>query len=92
MYLGSLITSDNECSREIKRSITPVTRAMAGFNKIWRSNEIQIHLKIEIQRTCICSLLLYAAEAWTIKKIDQNRLLACQMRCYRRIMRIMNKR
>ena len=40
-YLGSLITWDNDCSREIKRRIAEATGAMAGFNPIWRSKVIR---------------------------------------------------
>ena len=30
----------------------------------------------------------YAAETWTIKQTDQDRLLAFEMRCYRRLLNI----
>ena len=31
-------------------------------------------------------MLLYAAETWTVNKQDEKRLLAFEMRCYRRIL------
>ena len=34
------------------------------------------------------SCLLYAAEMWTLKEVDRKRLLAFEMKCYRRIMRV----
>ena len=34
------------------------------------------------------SCLLYAAETWTLKEVDRKRLLAFEMKCYRRIMRV----
>jgi sorting nexin-29 len=45
VYLGSLITSDNDCSKEIRRRIALATGAMAGFNKIWRSKDIHMNVK-----------------------------------------------
>ena len=62
--------------------------AMAGFSKIWRSKEIRIHVKLEVLRSCVFSTLLYAAETWTLRKADQERLLAFEMKCYRRILNI----
>ena len=87
-YLGSLITWDNDCSREIKRRIAKDTGAMAGFNPIWRSKVIRKSVKLEVLRTCVFSVLLYASETWTMKKEDQRRLLAFEMKGYRRILNI----
>ena len=33
-------------------------------------------------------MLLYAAETWTVNKEDEKRLLAFEMRCYRRILAV----
>ena len=38
--------------------------------------------------SCIFSRLLYAAESWTIKVADGRKLLAFEMRCYRRILKV----
>ena len=35
IYLGSLITWDNDDSKEIRRRIGVASGAMAGFSKIW---------------------------------------------------------
>ena len=86
--MGSLITWDNDCSREIKRRIAKATGAMAGFNPIWRSKVIRKSVKLEVLRTCVFSVLLYASETWTMKKEDQRRLLAFEMKGYRRILNI----
>ena len=59
IYLGSLITWDNDDSKEIR-----------------------IHVKLEVLRSCVFSTLLYAAETWTVRKVDQERLLAFEMKCY----------
>jgi hypothetical protein len=88
IYLGSLITWDNDDSKEIRRRIGVASGAMAGFSKIWRSKEIRIHVKLEVLRSCVFSTLLYAAETWTLRKADQERLLAFEMKCYRRILNI----
>ena len=41
VYLGSLLTWDNDCNKEIKRRIARATGAMAGFKTIWNSKHTQ---------------------------------------------------
>jgi len=36
----------------------------------------------------VFSVLLYASETWTLKKLDKDRLLAFEMKCYRWILYI----
>ena len=88
VYLGSLLTWDNDCNLEIKRRIARATGVMAGFKTIWRSMHISTETKIRIVRTCVMSVLLYACETWTMRKKDKDSLLAFEMRCYRRILHI----
>lgn len=88
VYLGSLLTWDNDCGKEVARRIAKATGALAAFGGIWRSRKISIKTKIEIIKTCIFSILLYACETWTLRKHDTNKLLAFEMRCYRRILHI----
>jgi hypothetical protein len=88
IYLGSLLTWDNNCSKEIKRRIARAMGTLGGFNKVWSSREIRLGVKLNILKTCVFSTLLYAAETWTIKKEDKDRLLSFEMKCYRRILRI----
>ena len=59
-YLGCLITWDNDCTVEIKRRIGKATEVMAGFRNIWSSNCISSAPKLEMFKTCVFSVLLYA--------------------------------
>jgi Domain of unknown function (DUF6451) len=86
-YLRSLITWDNDGTIEIKRRIGKATGVMAGFRNIWKSKNINLATKLEIIKTCVFSVLLYACETWTLKK-DKDSLMAFKMRCCRRILHI----
>ena len=61
---------------------------MTGFNTIWKSKAISINTKLAVLRACVASVLLCACETWTIRKQDVQRLLACEIKWYRRIMNI----
>ena len=87
-YLGSLLTWDNNCSEEIKRRIGKATGALASLKHIWNSKKLKINNKLKILTTCVFSVLLYAAETWTLKEADRKKLLAFEMKCYRRVLKI----
>ena len=88
VYLGSLITQDNDCSPEIRRRINLASQTMGMLKTIWRSRDISITTKVDLLVTCVFSRLLYAAETWTLKAADENRLRAFETRCYRRLLGI----
>jgi hypothetical protein len=87
-YLGSLLTWDNNCSEEIKRRIGKATGTMASLKHIWNSRKLKLENKLRILTTCVFSVLLYASETWTLKEVDRKKLLAFEMKCYRRVLRI----
>ncbi len=84
VYLGSLITSDNNCSKEIDRRIAIARGMFASLKEIWKSGNVSIRTKLRIVETCVFSTLLYACETWTVKKRDKDRLEAFEMECYRK--------
>ena len=61
--LGSLLTRDNDCTKEIKRKIAKVKGVMAGFNNLWKSKQIIHKNKLNILKTCVFSTALYTCEA-----------------------------
>ena len=87
-YLGSTITWDNNCSVEIKNRIAKATGALASLKHIWKPSKITVSTKLRILSVCVFSVLLYAAETWTLKERDKKKLLAFEMRCYRRLLKI----
>ena len=87
-YLGSLITWDNNYSEEIRRRIGKAAGTMASLRHVRNGKKLTIQNKIRILTTCVFSVLLYASEIWTLKETDKKKLLAFEMKCYRRILRI----
>ena len=70
------MTWNNDVSKEVNRRIGKAQGVMAECNVVWKSTDIGIGIKLKILQTCVFSVLLYACEAWTIKKNDVRRLLA----------------
>jgi len=88
VYLGTLLTSNNDCTPEIKRRINLASQTVRMLKSLWASSDLTTKTKLDLMTSCIFSRLLYAAKTWTIKVADKHRFLAYEMRCYRRILKI----
>lgn len=74
VYLGSLVTADNNTSREIKRRILAGNRAYFGLRKTLRSSKVRYRTKLTIYKTLIRPVVLYGHETWTMLVEDQRAL------------------
>jgi hypothetical protein len=77
-YLGSMITNDARCTREIKSRIA---MAKAAFNKKKNlfTSELDLNLRKKLVKCYIWSIALYGAETWTLRKMDQKYLESFEM-------------
>ena len=68
IYLGSLISNDNDCSKEIKRRIGIAVGALGKLCDIWKSSSVLLKEKMKLLDAFVFSTLMYACETWTLKK------------------------
>ena len=59
-----------------------------GLRKVWQGKEISIQTTTRLLSVCVMSVLLYAAETWTFKKNDMNRIRSFETKCLRKILNI----
>ena len=59
VYLGSLLTKDNNCSAEINRRINLASQRMGMLKTIWSSSELTVRTKVDVLVSCIFSRLLH---------------------------------
>ena len=74
IFLGSKITVDGDCSREIKRQLLPGRKAMTNLDSILKSRDIALLTKVHIVKAIVFPVVIYACESWTIKKADCQRI------------------
>ncbi|XP_058828782.1 uncharacterized protein LOC131688507 isoform X1 [Topomyia yanbarensis] len=74
VYLGSLVTADNDISREIQRRILAGNRAYFGLRRTLRLNKIRRRTMLIIYKTLIRPLVLYGHVTWTMFVEDQRAL------------------
>ena len=84
-YLGSVIT-DESSKPEILSRITQTTAALTRLKPVWNDRSISLSSKIQLMRSLVTSIFLYACESWALTAELQRKLQAMEMRCYRKIL------
>ena len=70
IFLGSKITVDGDCSREIKRHLFLGRKAMTNLDSILKSKDITLLTKVHLVKTMVCPVIMYGCESRTIKKAE----------------------
>ena len=86
--LGSKMTADGDCSREIKRRLLLGRKAMINLVSILKSQDITLPTKACLVKPMVFRVVMYTCESWTVKKADHQRIDAFEMCCWRRLLRV----
>ena len=85
---GSKITSDGDCSHEIKRRLLLGRKVMTNLDSILKSRDITLSTKVRLVKAMVFPLVMYGCESWTIKKAERQRIDAFELWCWRRLLRV----
>ena len=88
IFLGSKINVDGDCSHEIKRHLLLGRIAMTNLDSILKSRDITLPTKVCIWKAMVFSVVMYGCESWTIKKAEDQRTDASELRFWRRLLRV----
>ena len=88
IFLGSKITSDGDCSHEIKRHLLLRRKAMTNLDSILKSRDITLPTKVCLVKAMVFPVVRYGCESWTIKKAEHWRIDAFGLWCWRRLLRV----
>ena len=88
IFLGSKITTDGDCSHEIKRRLLLGRKVMTNLDSILKSRDITLQTKVHLVKVMVFLVVMYRCESWTIKKAECRRLDAFELWCRRRLLRV----
>ena len=66
IFGGSKITSDGDCSHEIKRHLLLGRKVMTNLDSILKSRDITLLTKVHLVKAMIFPVVMYGYESWTI--------------------------
>ena len=70
IFLGSEITSDGDCSHEIKRHLLLERKVMTNLDSIFKSRDITLPTKVCLVKAMVFPVVVYECESWTVKKAE----------------------
>ena len=86
IFLGSKIIADGDCSHEIKRHLLLGRKAMT---RVLKSRDITLLTKVCMVKAMVFPVVMYGCESWTIKKAECWRVAIFEIRCWRRLLRVL---
>ena len=85
---GSKITSDDDCSHEIKRHLLLGRKAMTKLDSILKSRDITLPTKVCLVKAMVFPVVTYGCESWTVKKAERQRIYAFELWYWRRLLTV----
>ena len=89
VYLGSTISGDGDGMGEIRKRLAMAMHRLTKMKFLWKGQDAQ--QKPRILRACIFPIATYGCEAWMFGKTNLKRINAFEMKCYRKILRILDR-
>ena len=89
IFLGSKITADGDCSHEIKRHLLLGRKVMTNLDGIFKSRDVTLPTKVHLVKAMVFPVVMYGYESWTVKKAECQRIDACELWCWRRLLRVL---
>jgi len=77
-YLGSLISGDGYCEKEIVSRIGMAKKIFHDKTKLF-TGKMNLELKKKIIKCLVWSVATYAVKIWTLREIDRKKIEAFRM-------------
>ena len=85
---GFQITTDDDCSHEIKRYLLLGRKIMTNLDSILKSRDITLPTNVCIVKAMVFLVVKYGCGSWTIKKAECRRIDAFELWCWKRLLRV----
>ena len=70
IFLGSKITTDGDCSHEIKRRLLLERKVMTNLDNMLKSRDITLPTKVHRVKAMVFPVVMYGCEGRTLKKTE----------------------
>ena len=84
----SKITTDGDCSHEIKRRLFLGKKVMSNLDSIFKSRDFTLPTEVLLIKTMVFPVVMYGCESWTVQKAERQGIDAFELWCWRRLLRV----
>ena len=88
LFLGSKMTTDDDCSHEIKRHLLLWRKAMSNLDSILKSRDITPPTKVHLIKAMVFPVVMYVCKSWTMKKAECWRIDAFELWWWKWLLRV----
>ena len=88
IFGGSKLTTDGDCSQEIKRCLFFGRKVMTNLDSIFKSRDT-MPTNVSLVKAMVFPGVMYGCESWTVKKAEHQRIDAFELWCWRRLLRVL---
>ena len=85
---GSKISTDGDCSHEIKRHLLLGRKVMNNLDSILKNRDFTVPTKVCLVKAMVFPIVMYGCESWTVKKAEHRRIDAFELWCWRKLLRV----
>ena len=78
----------NYCSHELKRCLLLGRKVMTNLDSILKSRDITLPTKVRLVKAMVFPVVMYGCESCTVKKAERRRIVAFELCCWRRLLRV----
>ena len=71
IFGGSKITSDGDCSHEMKSCLLFGRKVMTNLDNKLNSRDITLPTKVCLVKAMVFPVVMYGCESWTVKKAER---------------------
>ena len=68
--------------------LTPWKKSMTNLDSIFKKRDITLLNKVRLSKAVIFPVVMYGCESWTVKKVEQQKIDAFELWCWRRLLRV----
>ena len=69
--------------------LTPWKGSYDQLDSILKSRDVTLPTKVRLVKVMVYPVVMYGCESWTVKKAEHRRTDASELRCWRRILRVL---
>ena len=70
IFGGPKITTDGDCSHEIKRHLLLGRKVMTNIDSMLKSRDVTLSAKVCLVKAMVFPVVMYGCESWTTKKAE----------------------
>ena len=76
---GSKVTTDGNCSHEIKRHLLLERKALTNLDSVLKNKDMSLPTKVHLVKGMVFPVVMYGCEIWTINKAEHWRIDAFEL-------------